>query len=107
MASRSSIYGSSPAGKPPRSTGGKTSPSSQAYQTESMVADPSGSQSAKKRKVVDLTLDDEEEEDEETTARAQATLAGMNRFIICNWVHVRYFGTITHPNVPPKVNIRD
>jgi hypothetical protein len=60
---------------------------------------PSGSQSSKKRKVVDLTHDDEE--DEEAAARAQAAMAGMNLLII----YTGYIGVTweqpLHPNVPP------
>jgi hypothetical protein len=75
MASRSSTYGSSPASKTPRSSSGRASRSSQAQQTKSTASQPSASQSARKRKVIDQTLDDEEDED--AVSYAQAALAGM------------------------------
>jgi hypothetical protein len=75
MASLSSTYGSSPAGKTLRSSSIKASRPSQAHQTESMISHQRATQSAKKRKVIDLTLDGEEDED--AVSYAQAALAGM------------------------------
>ena len=75
MAPRSNTYSSSPASKTPRSSSGKARRSSQAHQTGSMASHQNASQSAKKRKVIDLTLDNEEDED--AASYAQAALAGM------------------------------
>jgi hypothetical protein len=75
MASRSNTYGSSPASKTPRSSSGRVSRPSKAHHTESMASHPGASQSARKRKVIDLTLDDAEDED--AVSYAQAALAGM------------------------------
>ena len=75
MASRSSTYGSSPAGKSTRSSSSKAPRSSQAHLNKSIASHQNASQSARKRKVIDQTLDDEEDED--AVSYAQAALAGM------------------------------
>ncbi len=75
MVSRSNNYGSSPASKTPRLSSGRAARSSKAHQTESMASHPGASQSARKREVIDQTLDDEEDED--AVSYAQAALAGM------------------------------
>jgi hypothetical protein len=79
MASRSYTASSKTTdGKTSRSTGRKAPHFSSSQESETLHVYPSGSQSSKKRKVVDLTYDDEE--DEEAAALAQVALAGKKSF---------------------------